>query len=144
MPQPSEGQVRFGLTTYCSCLGAERAPTCCREEKSSALLRCFESRLAAARPGLGAPGAEPGLAGPRLALPYKAEECAGVGWGRGRGSQPGLIRPPLAGWGAPGVAPLIPAFSLGRGPRLGHRNRLRCRVWQEGRSLRGFPAPDPL
>lgn len=49
---------------------------------------------------LGALGAEPGLEGPRAARPYKAEECEGVGWGRGRGSQLGLIRPPLAGWEA--------------------------------------------
>lgn len=147
MPQPSEGRVRFSLTTYCSCPGAEWAPTCCREEKSSALLRCFESWLAAA--------------------PTDAR-CSEL-WGRSRGWRvrwpPGLTRQKNArGWGGGGAEAASPALlglclqaeklgcpwnspprrslSLGR-PRLGHGSRLRCQDWQEGRSLQRFPALRP-
>lgn len=145
MPQPSEGRVRFGLTTYCSCPAAERAPTCCREEKSSALLRCFESWLAAARSsapssvggaGAGAPAGGPALQGRRMRW----------GWGGGgaEAASPALLglRLQAGRLGYPWSSPPRRGLSLGR-PRLGHGSRLRCPDWHEGRSFQGFPALRP-
>lgn len=97
------------------------------------------------RPLLRALGAEPGLAGPRAARPYKAEECAGWGGGGAEAASPALLGLcSQAGWlGDPRNSPPRGSPSLGR-PRLGYRSRPRTPDWQEGRSLHVSQLSDPV